>query len=337
MPRRRWLCVALFLVSLLTVVSPTADAQPPGPATGNARLLVDPTWPQKPESFTWGAMSGITVDAQDQVYLFNRSEPTVQVYRTDGTLVRTWSTANPSGTHHVRLDPEGNVWLTDFRSHVVEKHRPDGKLLLRLGEPGVPGCDGAHFHGPTDVAFLPGGDAFISDGYGNRRVAHFDGHGRFVKQWGEEGTAPGQFALPHSIAVDSNERLYVADRNNGRIQVFTPDGKLLAVWDDLMMPWGLAVTPDDQIWVCGSSRVRQPDGKGFQVAPPPDQLLVKLAPDGKVRLRIPLAAIADAPGKPGEVDWVHAVAVDSQGNLYLGDIQGKRAQKFSLHTQENRP
>lgn len=333
MPRRRWLCVALLLIPTLP---PPAVAQPPGPAA-EARLLVDPTWPQKPESFTWGAMSGITVDAHDRVYLFNRSEPTVQVYRPNGTLVRAWSTANPSGTHHVRLDPEGNVWLADFRSHVVEKHSPDGKLLLRLGEAGVPGCDGGHFHGPTDVAFLPGGDAFISDGYGNRRVAHFDPQGRFVKQWGEEGTAPGQFALPHSIAVDSNGRLYVADRNNGRIQVFTPDGKLLAVWDDLMMPWGLAVTADDEIWVCGSSRVRQPDGKGFQVAPPPDQLLVKLGADGEVRLRIPLAPIAAAPGKRGEVDWVHAVAVDSHGSLYLGDIQGKRAQKFSLQTQESRP
>lgn len=328
MTANRCLCIAVLLASL---VSSQAGAEKPGEsAGGHLRCVVDPTWPQRPESFTWGAMSGITVDAHDQVYLFNRSQPTVQVYRADGTLVRTWSTANPSGTHHIKLDPEGNVWLADFRSHVVEKHSPDGKLLLTLGEANKPGCDDRLFNGPTDVAFLPNGDAFISDGYGNRRVAHFDREGRFVKAWGEEGTGPGQFALPHAIAIDSKSRLYVADRNNGRIQVFTPQGDLLAVWDDLIMPWGLAVTGNDEIWVCGSSRVRQPGGQGLVVSPPPDQLLVKLGPDGKVRLRIPLDTIAAPPGKPGEVDWVHAIAVDSQGNLYLGDIQGKRAQKFYL-------
>ena len=335
MTRHPCLCVAVFLVSILPQ---NAGAQTLAESrSGNVLCVVDPAWPQKPASFTWGAMSGVAVDAHDRVYLFNRSQPTVQVYRADGALVRTWSTANPSGTHHIELDPEGNVWLADFRSHVVEKHSPEGKLMMRLGEAGEPGCDEGHFDGPTDVAFLPSGDVFISDGYGNRRVVHFNGQGRFVKAWGEEGTGPGQFALPHAIAIDSQRRLYVADRNNGRIQVFDTAGRLLAVWDDLIMPWGLAVTGDDEIWVCGSSRVPQPDDQGLVVAPPPDQLLMKLGPDGRVRLRVPLATIAEAPGKPGEVDWVHAVAVDSKGNLYLGDIQGKRAQKFSLRIQENRP
>lgn len=326
MPRHPWLCVVLFLMPMLPH---DAGAQTLAEsAGGKAPCVVDPTWPQRPDSFTWGAMSGITVDARDQIYLFNRSQPTVQVYRTDGALVRSWSTANPSGTHHIKLDPEGNVWLADFRNHVVEKRSPEGKLLRTLGEPGRSGCDERHFDGPTDVGFLPGGDAFISDGYGNRRVVHFDKQGRFVKAWGEEGTGPGQFALPHAIAIDSKSRLYVADRNNGRIQVFDPEGRLLALWDDLIMPWGIAVTANDEIWVCGSSRVRQPDGQGLVVAPPPDQLLLKLGPDGRVRLRVPLTTITEAPGRPGEVDWVHAIAVDSQGNLYLGDIRGKRAQKF---------
>jgi len=296
------------------------------------RCVVDPSWPQKPDPFTWGAMSGVTVDAQDQVYIFNRSEPTVQVYRTDGVFVRSFSTANPSGTHHIKLDPAGNVWLADFRSHIVQKYSPAGKLLLTLGEADQTGCDESHFAGPTDMAFLPDGDVFISDGYGNRRVVHFDKKGRFIKAWGEEGTRPGQFALPHAIAIDSKDRIYVADRNNARIQVFNTDGKLLAVWDDLLMPWGFAVTDNDEIWVCGSSRVKHPSGDGWLITPPPDQLLMKLNPAGRVLLRVPLAMTVSAPGKPGEVDWVHAIAVDSKGNIYLGDIQGKRIQKFSLHT-----
>ena len=131
--------VAVFLTSIWPHY---AGAQTPGDsAGGDLRCVVDPTWPQKPESFTWGAMSGIAVDARDQVYLFTRSQPTVQVYRADGALVRSWSTANPAGTHHIKLDPEGSVWLADFRSHVVQKYSPAGELLLTLGEAGRPGCD----------------------------------------------------------------------------------------------------------------------------------------------------------------------------------------------------
>jgi sugar lactone lactonase YvrE len=300
-------------------------------SVADAHVVADPNWPQKPDSFTWGAMSGITVDDQNQVYLFNRSEPTVQVYRADGSLVRTWSTGNPPGTHHIKLDPEGNVWVADFRSHIVQKYTVEGRLLMTLGESGVRGCDSDHFDGPTDMAFLPNGEVFISDGYGNRRVAHFDAQGRLIKAWGEEGTGPGQFALPHAIAVDSNNRVYVADRNNARIQVFDTAGKLLAVWSDLIMPWGFAMTENDELWVCGSSGVRQPGGDSWVITPPPDQMLMKLSTSGEVLARVPLKSPATPPSKPGEVDWVHAIAIDSQGDLYLGDIQGKRAQKWTLH------
>lgn len=324
----RCACVGPFLISVTlhhVGVQTLADS----PAV-EMRCVLDPTWPQKPDSFTWGALTGITVDDRDQVYIFNRAEPTVQIYRTDGAFVRSWSTANPPGTHHIKLDADGNVWLADFRSHIVQKYNPKGKLLLALGETGVAACDERHFAGPTDMAFAPNGDVFISDGYGNRRVVHYDKQGRFVKTWGEEGIEPGQFALPHAIAADSKGRLYVADRNNARIQVFNTNGKLLAVWDDSIMPWGFAEISNDRIWVCGSSRVRQPDDDGWVVSPPPDQLLVQLDTTGKVRVRVPLRLAPGAPSKPGEVDWVHTVAVDSKGNIYLGDIMGKRAQKFTL-------
>ena len=272
----------------------------------------------------------MTLDKDGQVYLFTRAQPAVQLYRADGTLVRAWPIENYQGAHFVRIDPEGNVWLADFRGHVVQKYTPEGKLLLTLGQSGRAGNDAAHFNGPTDMAILPGGDVFVSDGYGNRRVVHFDKQGRYVNQWGEEGDRPGQFALPHSIVADSQGRLYVADRNNARIQVFDTRGKLLAVWDRLMMPWGLHITSSDELWVCGSSRAKKSDGKGWLITPPADQLVMKLARDGKVLARAPLVKTTAPPGRPGEVDWVHAIAADSQGNLYLGDIQGKRAQKFSL-------
>ena len=318
-------CTLLASLVLLTAV---CEARAEGQSS-EGRLTVDAGWPQKPDDFAWGAVPGIAVDADDHVYVFNRNQPAVQVYRADGTLVRAWETDNSNGAHFVRLDPQGNVWLSDFRNHVVQKYSPEGTLLLTLGEAGRAGDGERHFNGPTDMAFLPNGHVFIADGYGNRRVIHFDDQGRFVRQWGEEGTGPGQFALPHSIAIDSEQRVYVADRNNARIQVFDTQGELLAVWEDLIMPWGLEIV-GDHIWVCGSSPVRQADGDGWVIAPPPDQCVMKLDRDGQVLLHVPLVYTDTTPGGPGEVDWVHAIAVDSQGNVYLGDIQGQRAQKFTL-------
>ncbi len=317
-----------------------------------ARYVVDPTWPRKPDRVTWGQMPGITIDARDQVYISTRSSPAVQVYRTDGTFVRAWDIKDATGAHFIRVDPDGNIWTTDIKSHLVCKHSPEGKVLLTLGEAGRPGTDEKHFARPTDVVVLPTGDIFVSDGYDNRRVIHFDKTGKYINQWGEAGTKPGQFALPHSIVADSHGRLYVADRENARIQVFDTSGKLLAVWTNVITPWGLFMTKNDELWVCGSSAVRASGpragadprveavkpAKGQQAAPettsewevlpPPDQIVVKLNLQGQVLLRVPLVKTATPPGKTGELNWVHGLAVDSQGNLYLGDIQGQRAQKF---------
>ncbi len=294
---------------------------------------VDTGWPKKPAGAEWAAMPGITVDLKDNIYIFTRSEPTVQVYRPDGTLVRSFNTENHQAAHHIQIGPKGNIWLTDHKGQVVEKYSPAGKRLLTLGEPGVAGDDESHFNGPTDMAVLPSGDIFVSDGYGNQRIVHFDKDGRFVKQWGTAGEGPGQFALPHAIVADSGNRLYVADRENCRIQVFNTDGKLLDVWDDLLTPWGFHITGKDELWVCGSSVVPKRGGKRPPVVPPPDQVVMKLSTSGKVLMRVSLPKTADPPGKLGEVNWVHGIAVDSQGNLYLGDIQGRRAQKFSPQTR----
>jgi DNA-binding beta-propeller fold protein YncE len=195
---------------------------------------------------------------------------------------------------------------------------------------GLAGNDQSHFDKPTDMAILPTGDIFVSDGYGNRRVIHFDATGKYVNQWGEAGTKPGQFALPHSIVADSKGRLYVADRENARIQVFDTKGKLLVVWENIVTPWGLWMTKNDEIWVCGSSCMRKDGTDEWIVTPPSDQFVMKLNLRGKVLLRVPLQKTLVPPGKSGEVNWVHGIALDSQGNIYLGDIQGRRAQKFLL-------
>jgi streptogramin lyase len=318
--------VVLFLILLSGVWAQLPTDQQSGTTSP---YVVDATWPQKPDDFKWGQMPGIAVDTQDQVYIFTRSEPAVQVYQADGTLLRTWNVEDFGGAHYIRLGPDGNVWAANINNHVVRKYSPEGKLLLTLGEVGRAGADQSHFNKPTDMAVLPTGDIFVTDGYVNRRVIAFDATGKYVNQWGQAGSEPGQFALPHSIVADSHGRLYVADRENARIQVFDTKGKLLAVWANIITPWGLCLTKNDELWVCGSSAVRK-DGTGeWLVLPPTDQVVMKLSQKGKVLLRVPLQKTTVPPGKSGEVNWVHGIALDSQGNLYLGDIQGERAQKFS--------
>ncbi len=323
-------CLAVVLVFSILLCHGCTHA-PCGQQSGaTAQCIVDATWPRKPEHFKWAQMPGITVDAHDQVYIFNRSQPAVQIYRTDGTFVRSWDMEDFAGAHFIRIDPAGNIWTANISSHAVRKYNPDGRLLLTLGEPGRAGADSGHFDKPTDMVVLPGGDIFVTDGYGNRRVVHFDANGKYINEWGQAGAEPGQFALPHSIVGDSRGRLYVADRENARIQVFDTKGKLLAVWENLITPWGLWITKKNEIWVCGSSCVRDAATNQWSVLPPQDQLLMKLNLKGEVLLRVPLSKTAVPPGNVGEVNWVHGIARDSQGNLYLGDIQGSRAQKFLL-------
>jgi hypothetical protein len=294
-------------------------------ATG---YVVDASWPQKPPSLPWGEMSGIAVDAQDQVWVYTRSDAPVQVYDANGRFIRTWGKDLVKSAHHIKIDHEGNVWLADIGYHVVQKLTPEGKLLLTLGTRGTPGRDKDHFDRPTDMAITPAGDIFVSDGYGNNRVVHFSKEGKYVKEWGELGTKPGQFSLPHAIAVDSKGRLYVADRNSARVQVFDQNGKFLDEWRNLVVPWGFWITKNDEIWVCGSSPMQWPtEGSSFGT-PPKDQVFMKFNPDGKLLQLWTVPKGADGLEKPGECNWVHCIAADSKGNLYVGDIRGKKAQKF---------
>ena len=289
---------------------------------------VDPSWPHKPAEFAWKDMPGIAVDARDNVWLFTRSTSPVQVYKADGTFVRAWGQENVGLAHHLKIDRDGKIWLADIGLHVVRQFTPEGKLLRTLGTPGVPGEDENHFDKPTDMVLSPAGDIFVTDGYGNNRIVHFDGDGRFVKTWGRLGTKPGEFSVPHAIALDSKGRLYVADRNNARVQVFDQSGRFLAEWRDKLVPWGFAVTRDDEIWVCGSSPMRWRARDQMLGVPPKDQVFMKFDTDGRL-LQLWTAPVGvEGHARPGDCIWVHCMAVDSKGDLYAGDIMGKRAQKF---------
>jgi hypothetical protein len=313
----------LFLVSFMYLGA--EDQQTPL----SLHYAIVPAWPERPPEAKWGETPGIAVDAKDHVWVFTRAEPPVQVYDAEGKFIRAWGDDIIQYAHYIRLDREGNVWVTDLGKHVVLQFTPEGKLLKTLGTPGEAGCDETHLNLPTDMVVMPAGDVFVTDGYGNNRVVHFDKNGKFVKAWGkrERGTDPGEFDLPHSIVADSKGTLYVADRSNARVQVFDQSGKFLAQWKGVMVPWGLWITEKDEIWACGSSPMPRPL-RGMPFVPPGDQIFVKFDTSGKVLVKWTVPKGRDGKEQPGELNWLHGVALDSRGNLYACDIQGKRAQKF---------
>lgn len=308
---------------------PAAPAAPDYPhVTLSTWYEVDPAWPRKPADAAWGQTPGVAVDAHDHVWVYTRASPPVQVYDADGRFIRAWGDENIKTAHHIKIDGGGNVWVADLGNHVVMQFTPEGRLLRTLGVKGEAGADETHLNRPTDMAVAPDGDVFVTDGYGNNRVVHFDRNGKFVKAWGRLGTGPGEFSIPHAIARDSRGRLYVADRNNARVQVFDPDGRFLAEWRDLVVPWGLCVMPSDDIWVCGSSPMPWRKEDKNLGCPPKDQVFMRFNTEGKLLQQWTVPKGADGQEKPGECNWLHGMAVDSKGNIYAGDIKGQRAQKF---------
>lgn len=288
---------------------------------------VDPTWPQLPKDVKLGQTPAINIDTQGRIWVLTRSEPPVHIFARDGQYLQSWGHDQFELVHQLHFDKDGNVWVADLLKHCVFKLSPGGRLLLTLGTPGAPGDDQTHLNMPTDMVTTPAGDIFVTDGYGNNRVVHYDAQGNFVNAWGTKGVEPGQFSLPHSIDIDSQGELYVVDRNNNRIQVFDQQGQLLRIFPQIMAPWTLVVTDDDSVWVCGSSPMRWGDWPQ-NVLPPKDQMVVRFDTTGRALQLWTFPVGQTEREQPGELNWLHAIAIDAQNNLYLGDILGQRAQKF---------
>jgi NHL repeat len=332
----------LLLAAIMAAASCTRAAASPSAPYPKVNLAVgyevDANWPKRPAAFQWRYMTSVALDSKEQVWLLGALDPQVQVYGGDGTFVSGWGEGRFMNPHHITVDHEDNVWITDFGRHVVEKFTPEGDLLLTLGTVDEAGEDATHFNRPTAAVVSPAGDIFVTDGYSNNRVAHFNAAGEFVKTWGKLGVGAGELSQPHAIALDSQGRVYVGERNNCRIQIFDQEGNSLAQWRNLVNPWGIWITPDDEVYVCGSSPKRW--GAHSNLGnPPTDQLVMKLDTTGRV-LELWTFPLAEE-GKliPGQIDWIHGIAVDSRGNLYLSDVADNsaahRAQKFlRLEPQE---
>jgi DNA-binding beta-propeller fold protein YncE len=273
---------------------------------GETHYRLVESWAQFPPGVAkWGAATGVDVDAHDNVYVLHRNESMpVMAFDRNGKFLRAWGQGMFKTTHFLRVDPFGNVWVTDRGDMQAFKFDSSGKLLVTIGKKGVTGDNNSHdtFNGMADLAVAKNGDIFIADGEGpNTRVVKFSKDGAFVKWWGGKGTEPGQFNVPHSIAIDAKGRLYVADRSNNRIQIFDSNGKFLRQWTNFGTPWGVFVKKDLIYVVDGTAN---------------NCLLIANIKDGKIIDRIDGLSNATA------------VAVDSTGAIYVGEVNGTNVKQF---------
>lgn len=303
-----------------------------GLAAGQGGYRVVHGWPTLPEGRVLGSAAGVAVSPQDEVYVFHRADrvwteplptdplaaPAIAVFEAkSGRFMREIGGGIFAMPHGLSVDREGNLWATDVALHQIIKLAPDGKVLLTLGTRGQPGEDERQFNRPTQVGFASDGTILVADGYRNTRIARFSADGRFLGQWGTPGNGPGQFNTPHGIAIDSAGKVYVADRQNDRVQVFSPEGKLLDIWaaPQIGRPYGVAVI--------GADRFAIADG-GEQPERGPDRSALVIV-DGKGRV---IERIGRYGNQDGQFRMAHHLAVDGKGAIYVVDITGQRVQKF---------
>jgi DNA-binding beta-propeller fold protein YncE len=207
---------------------------------------------QSPGTPDWaiGMVSWVSSSADGLIYLLQRGDKADPVIAVDknGKIVKSWGKGMYTMPHAIRVDPQGNVWTTDAASSMVYKFKTDGTLLLKIEVGGQPSPCPNNFCSTTDIAFARDGHLFISDGYRNARILEYTADGKKVNEWGKPGTGPGEFRLPHSIQIDERNIIYVADRENGRIQRFDRTGKYLGEWDKYGKTFGVTLVGND-LWL----------------------------------------------------------------------------------------
>jgi DNA-binding beta-propeller fold protein YncE len=248
-------------------------------------------WGLLPEGWTFGVISHVAVDSRDRVYFYQRKNPPMLVFDHDGRLLTTWGDHRLRDAHGIYIGPDDHVYVCNRDEHEVLKLTADGKMVLILGQRGRPALQ-APFNHPADVAVAPNGDIYVADGYGNAAIHRFGPEGRHLGSWGAPGAGRSQFTTPHGIWVDAGERVLVADRENNRVQLFSPEGDFLGAWTDLYHPMDIYV-----------------DGAGTVYVTDQIPRLSIYAPDGGMLAR----------GRPVAIG-AHGIWGDSRGNLYLAEM-----------------
>ena len=358
-----WLSFVLPTAVLLAGCGPgetSAPAPEAAPAAAAAltsdyisRPLPNPTsevilnWAKMPAGREWGTTAGIDIDPHDgHIWAYDRCgaglrqacenapelDPVFKFDRHTGEVLTSFGAGLFVTPHGFHVDSDGNVWVTDFdgndagtKGHQVIKFSPEGEVLMRLGEAGVPGSGPGQLNQPCDVITAPNGDIFVSDGHSGQhddppegstgRIVKFDKDGNFIKQWGEIGFRPGQFRTPHGLAFDSQGRLFVADRGNHRIQIFDQEGNLLDIYYQHGRISGLFIAPDDTLYAIDSEsdNIRNPGWlNGVRIGPAGEDRITAFIPPHAHHTR------------PGQGAAGEGVVVDADGNVYAAEGPNSR-------------
>jgi DNA-binding beta-propeller fold protein YncE len=289
-----------------------------------------------PNDLYLGEAAGVAVNSKGHIFVYTRSAQT-RLFEFDakGNFVREIGKDlyGFSFAHVVRIDKNDNIWCVDEGANMVIEFDPQGRVIMLFGrkpeavEGGAPPppraappppppafATFAHrlFNRPTDVAWDPAGNSFVADGYGNSRVVKFDQDGNWVKEWGQRGTAPGEFHTPHSIATDAKGNVYVGDRENNRIQVFDGEGNFLKEWTTVGAPWAICITPGSKqvLYTSDSTAGR----------------IYKLDLDGNI-----LGEFGKSGKLLGQFGWVHEISCPTENTLLVAELLNWRIQKLILH------
>jgi sugar lactone lactonase YvrE len=349
---RKRFALALASVAVVAVTGSRAHAQASYPPPNDLPNPYQPgvKWGQLQDDRNWGSTSGVMVAPDGNIWSYDRCggnscaasnlDPILE-FDPSGKPLKSLGAGLFVYPHGLFVDSDGNVWVTDAvggiatsddagkqgKGHQVFKFSPNGKILMTLGKAGVPGDGPDTFNRPSAVVVARNGDIFVADGHSippdghsNARIVKFSRKGKFIKAWGREGSAPGEFNVPHTLAFDSKGRLFVGDRSNNRIQIFDQNGKFIAEWKQFGRPSGIFIDKDDTMYVADSESTDKP-GYGYN---PGCKRGIRIgsAKDGRVTGFIP------DPAPTGDSSGAEGVAVDSQGNVYGAEVGPKDLKKY---------
>ena len=285
--------------------------------TGQHTYEIIEDWGTLPPGWTFGVVSAVAVDSQDRVYVFHRKDPPIIVFDREGNYLTSWGDGSMTDPHGIHIDADDVIYVTDRDDHIALKFTLDGKLLMILGTRGQSsdtGCTedagtvlrgGEPFNKPTGMVPSPSGDLYVSDGYRNSRVHRFSAGGILISSWGVPGkSAHGEFQVPHCVWVDRQGVVYVCDRDNNRIQVFSRTGEFMDQWNDLHRPTCIYMDADETVYVSETAYVGETLSPRVGIWDKQGNLLERW----------------DSP----EGHWLYG---DSRGDLYLAEVaeQGKVA------------
>jgi DNA-binding beta-propeller fold protein YncE len=293
---------------------------------------VVPGWEQLPAGWEHIDVAGAAVDSEDRVFLICRGDHPIIIYDRDGKFVKSWGEGQFSfRTHGITIGSDDMVYCTDDDDHTVRKYTPDGELIFKLGISGTPSDTGyvpgkldtitkpaGPFNRPTNLAVAPNGDLYISDGYGNCRIHRFSPKGELKQSWGTPGGGPGEFHLPHGIAASSDGRIWVCDRENDRIQIFSPDGEYLSEWTDVQRPTQIYIDAKGIAYV--SELWWRPGQKSYRfgdqtVSRPPRVSVFNI--DGTLLSRF---GASENMAAEGALVAPHGICADSRGDIYVPEV-----------------